>query len=59
MKTGMAIALGIAGLGAWLLPGWNGLLFPASDTSAGEGQDLGAVLVVGALVLWFMPEKKT
>jgi hypothetical protein len=56
-RKSWAVILFIAGACSWLFPGWNGFLFAASDVSAGQGETIGAILIVGALVLWFSAKK--
>lgn len=49
--TGFGFVLIVAGITSFLFPGFNGLLVERSQVSTGEGQILGAVLIVGGLIL--------
>jgi hypothetical protein len=61
MKNGKRMwALLLAGLSAtmWFAPSWSGIFFPAAETvTAGDGRIASSILLVGALVLWYLPTK--
>jgi hypothetical protein len=45
------------GIGSWYMPGFNGVLSAPTHVSAGEGQIVGAIFLVGAAILWFLPTR--
>lgn len=49
--TGFGYVLIVAGVTSFLFPGFNGVLVERSEVTTGEGQILGAVLIVGGLIL--------
>jgi hypothetical protein len=57
MKS-FAITLFFLAAVTWFFPGFNGILFEASNVSPGEGHILAAIFFVGGLVLWFKSAKK-
>lgn len=57
MKRGIAIALAVIGAFSWHVPGFNGVFFAQAAVTAGDGQIVAAVFLVGAALLWFMPER--
>lgn len=54
MNRGVAVILAILGAESWLWPQWNGTLFPPSDVSTGDGHIIGAIFIVGAVIVWFI-----
>jgi hypothetical protein len=50
----VAAAFIMAGTMAWFWPRFGGLLFDPPDVTDGEGRIVGAILYVGAAILWFM-----
>lgn len=59
VKSKQAIAIGLAVYSAvsWYAPGFGGVLFDEVEVSTGEGRIISAILLVGAAILWFMPER--
>jgi hypothetical protein len=55
MKRYVAIGMLIAGAGSWYWPGFNGVFSAPADITTGDGRIIGAILLVGAAILWFMP----
>ncbi len=53
----IGIDLIVAGICSYLFPGFNGILFERSNISTGEGQIVGAILVVGGLILIALTRK--
>jgi hypothetical protein len=53
MNRALAIGFAFAGLLTWMWPSFNGLLEPVNVTD-GEGRIAGAILFVGAGILWCM-----
>lgn len=49
----VSAALLFAGLTSWVAPGFNGVFFEAAEVSAGDGRIVGAILIVGAAIVWF------
>jgi hypothetical protein len=57
MNSGISVGLFVAGLMAWMFPGFNGFLFEPSQVSAGETRILVTVFFVGAVIVWLLPTK--
>lgn len=53
MNRAAALGLLIAGLTSWYAPGFNGFWSAPSEVTDGEGRIVGAIFLVGALLLWF------
>jgi hypothetical protein len=53
----VAVGLAALGLANWYLPGFNEFLFAPSSASAGDGQIVGAIFLVGAAIVWFLPQR--
>lgn len=56
MKQAFAIGFAFGGMLSWFAPGFSGVFASPTVVSTGDGQIVGAILLVGAAVLWFMPE---
>jgi hypothetical protein len=59
MKDNWAIALIMGSAGAWFFPQWEGLLFDPVSISTGDGRIIAAILFVGGLLLWYLPDKSS
>lgn len=59
MKRSIAIGLIIAGALMWFDPGFNGFLFERSSIDIGTGRIISAILLVGGVLLLFLPEGST
>lgn len=57
MRRALAVGFGVSGILSWYMPGFGGLFATPAAVTPGEGQIVGAVLVVGAALLWFLPEQ--
>lgn len=53
----IGIELTVAGVVSYLFPGFNGIFFERSNITTGEGQIVGAILVVGGLILVALARK--
>jgi len=58
MNKGVAAVLLIMGCSSWFAPGFSGIFFDPVNVSAGEGRIMAAVYLVGAAIVWFMPQAK-
>lgn len=56
-KRVFAGLLVIIGFVSWTYPGFNGFIFPPADVSTGDGHIVGAIFLVGGVLLWFMQTK--
>jgi hypothetical protein len=57
VNKGVAGAMIVAGWVQWLWPNWNGVLFePSVGITVAEGRTIGAIFIVGAVIVWFMPQ---
>jgi hypothetical protein len=59
MNRAVAVGLAIAGLSSWYWPGFNGIWFSPSNVTTGEGHIIGAILIVGAAIVWFIRSSDT
>jgi hypothetical protein len=57
MNRSVAVGLAALGLASWYMPGFNGFLFTPSSVSAGDGQIVGAIFLVGGAIVWFLPQR--
>lgn len=59
VKSKQAVAIGFAvfSIVSWFAPGFSGVMFADAAVSAGEGRIISTILLVGAALLWFMPER--
>lgn len=57
MSKALAIGMLVASMDEYFWPGFNGLWSTPSVISLGESQILSAVYLIGALVLWCMPQR--
>lgn len=55
-KKSLAFIIGFAGVFSYLFPTWNGIFFESSKDST-VGQIIGAILFIGAVILYYLPEK--
>jgi hypothetical protein len=55
IKRIMACVLFAAGNLQWLFPKWKGIFREPANFSEGEALIVGAIFVVGGLILFFMP----
>jgi hypothetical protein len=53
----LGIGLTVAGVVSFLFPGFNGMFFERSSITAGDGQIVGAILIVGGLILIALARK--
>jgi hypothetical protein len=51
----LAVALVVGGVIGLIWPSLNGMFFPEFDISAATSRILGAAILVGAAIVWFMP----
>ena len=58
MNKAISIAMLVAGLLSWFAPSFNGFLFEPSNVTDGEGRIVGAILTVGAAILWYIRADK-
>jgi len=58
MNKGVAVSLFVAGCSIWYAPGFNGIFFDPVAVTPGEGRIASAIFIVGAAILWFMPQSK-
>ena len=58
MNRTVATFLAAAGFTSWIAPGFNGAFFDAVQVSDGEGRIVGAIFIVGAAIVWFLPERR-
>jgi hypothetical protein len=58
MNRVVSASLFLGGCLSWYSPGFSGALFEPVSMSAGEGRIVGAIFIVGAAVVWFMPQSK-
>ena len=54
-KRRWAILLIVFGLMYWFFPGWNGFFFESSDISMGEGRIMASILLIGGVLLYYLP----
>lgn len=57
MNKVIAVILFMCGSVNWYAPGFNGFFEPVI-VSVGEGRITAAILIVGAVIVWFMPQPK-
>ena len=57
MKRNVALGFTGAGVASYYFPGFGGIFFENANVTAGEGRITSAILLVGAAILWFMPER--
>jgi hypothetical protein len=59
VKSKQTVAIGFAVYStiSWFAPEFSGVMFDDAAVSAGEGRIISAILLVGAAILWFMPER--
>ena len=55
----LGVILVAGGIISFIVPGFNGILFERSNVSAGDGQIIGAILVVGGLILIAIDKMRT
>ncbi|PHS23476.1 MAG: hypothetical protein COA84_11130 [Robiginitomaculum sp.] len=58
MNKGFAVVLGMAGVMSWYWPTYNGFWSPPVDVSVGEGHIIGAIFIVGGMIVWFLRPPK-
>jgi len=57
-KRMWALLLAALSVLMWFAPQWGGILFPAAENvTAGDSRIASSILLVGALVLWYLPTK--
>ena len=54
MARALGIGLIIGGIGSWFFPQFQNVLFEPANITVGEGKIIGAILVVGGLLLYFL-----
>ena len=58
MNKGAAIGLFIMGISSYYDPGFSGIFHDHVQISAGDGRIMAAIYIVGAAIVWFMPQPK-
>ena len=46
-----------AGAAAYFFPAWQGVFIDAGDVTVGEARIVATIMLVGGLVLFYLPEK--
>jgi len=54
LRIGLGIGLIVGGIVSWFFPKFQGVFFGPADVTTGEGRIIGAIFVVGGLLLCFL-----
>jgi hypothetical protein len=57
MNKSVSGILAVFGFMNWNFPGSNGFFFAADTMSVGDGRIVGAIFMVGAAIVWFLPPR--